>query len=180
VISGEHPPPIGNLPGYSRITGWQHCRIPHFAAVSPLPFRGSAQCAVLVCNLGCDVETLFGPSLWICAGEFTQTLSWKSVPKLNRYVFSMSGCVARCEPCHPTAYVWLGATVDCQKRVALTEQAFERIKCGLRWLSCEPMLTPLHFERLDLFGRVVIGAATRSSRTEEFVPDFDWLADLHM
>jgi len=86
VISGEHPPPIGNLPGYSRITGWQHCRIPHFAAVSPLPFRGSAQCAVLVCNLGCDVETLFGPSLWICAGEFTQTLSWESVPKLNRYV----------------------------------------------------------------------------------------------
>jgi hypothetical protein len=49
---------------------------------------------------------------------------------------------------------------------------------GIRWLSCEPMLEPLKFNRLDLFHWVVIGGASRSSNTPAFRPPFPWIVDL--
>ena len=76
-----------NLPGYSRITGWQHCRITHFAAVSPLPFRGSAAmrrsgdailAAMSKLSLAQACGSVLVSSLRLSRG--------KSVPKLNRYV----------------------------------------------------------------------------------------------
>lgn len=74
---------------------------------------------------------------------------------------------------------WMGTTVDCQDRVANAEKAFAKMSGGTRWLSVEPMLTPLRFERLDLFDWVVIGGASKSTQTEAWVPPFDWVADLH-
>lgn len=74
---------------------------------------------------------------------------------------------------------WMGTTVDCQERVANAEKAFAKMKGGIKWLSVEPMLTPLKFSRLELFDWVVIGGASRSSQTPAWVPPFDWVADLH-
>lgn len=74
---------------------------------------------------------------------------------------------------------WMGTTVDCQERVANAEKAFAKMKGGIKWLSVEPMLTPLKFSRLDLFDWVVIGGASRSSQTPAWVPPFDWVVDLH-
>jgi len=74
---------------------------------------------------------------------------------------------------------WMGTTVDCQERVANAEKAFAKMGGGIKWLSVEPMLTPLKFKRLDLFDWVVIGGASRSAQTPEWVPPFDWVADLH-
>ncbi|NBW17172.1 MAG: DUF5131 family protein [Caulobacteraceae bacterium] len=74
---------------------------------------------------------------------------------------------------------WMGTTVDCQERVANAEKAFAKMGGGIKWLSIEPMLTPLKFTRLDLFDWVVIGGASKSAQTPAWVPPFDWIADLH-
>lgn len=74
---------------------------------------------------------------------------------------------------------WLGTSVDCQARVKAAEEAFENVKSGTRWLSVEPMLEPLKFNRLDLFDWIVIGGASRSSGAPAWVPPLDWLVDLH-
>ena len=74
---------------------------------------------------------------------------------------------------------WMGTTVDCQERVANAEKAFAKMGGGIKWLSIEPMLTPLKFTRLDLFDWVVIGGASKSAQTPSWVPPFDWIADLH-
>ena len=74
---------------------------------------------------------------------------------------------------------WMGTTVDCQERVANAEKAFAKMGGGIKWLSIEPMLTPLKFTRLDLFDWVVIGGASPSVQTPRWVPPFDWIADLH-
>jgi protein gp37 len=74
---------------------------------------------------------------------------------------------------------WMGTTVDCQERVANAEKAFSKMGGGIKWLSVEPMLTPLKFSRLDLFDWIVIGGASPSAKTPKWVPPFDWVADLH-
>ena len=70
---------------------------------------------------------------------------------------------------------WIGTSVDLQVRVKAAEQAFERIECGVRWLSIEPMIEPLTFTRPELFEWVVIGGASRSSKTPEWTPPFEWI-----
>lgn len=75
---------------------------------------------------------------------------------------------------------WMGTTVDAQCRVKNAEEAFAKIECKTKWLSVEPLLEPLTFSRLELFQWVVIGGASRSNKTPEWIPPFDWLARLHM
>ncbi len=74
---------------------------------------------------------------------------------------------------------WMGTTVDCQERVANAEKAFSKMGGGIKWLSIEPMLTPLKFSNLELFDWVVVGGASKSAQTPAWVPPFDWVADLH-
>ena len=71
--------------------------------------------------------------------------------------------------------VWIGTSVDLQARVKAAEGAFERIECGVRWLSIEPMIEPLTFTRPELFDWVVIGGASRSSQTPDWTPPFSWI-----
>lgn len=73
---------------------------------------------------------------------------------------------------------WMGTSVDLQIRVKNAEAAFAKVNAGVRWLSVEPMLEPLRFERLDLFQWIVIGGASRSSKTPDWQPPFEWIADL--
>jgi len=74
---------------------------------------------------------------------------------------------------------WVGTTVDCQSRVAAAERAFENVDAKVKWLSVEPMLTPLKFSRLDLFRWLVIGGASHSAKTPEWRVPADWWAPLH-
>lgn len=75
---------------------------------------------------------------------------------------------------------WMGTSVDTQRRVATAEKAFAKIRCKTKWLSCEPLLEPLHFEHLDLFQWVVIGGASKNtgSNQEAWVPYYPWVARL--
>lgn len=75
---------------------------------------------------------------------------------------------------------WMGTTVDAQSRVANAERAFEKVRCGTKWLSVEPLLQPLKFSRLDLFQWIVIGGASASQKTPAWVPSMDWIAELHV
>lgn len=73
---------------------------------------------------------------------------------------------------------WVGTTVDCQIRVANAERAFRKVKAKVKWLSCEPMIEPLHFTSLEMFDWVVIGGASVSSITPEWHPPREWSEDL--
>ena len=55
------------------------------------------------------------------------------------------------------------------------ESAFERIECGVRWLSIEPMIEPINFNKPELFDWVVIGGASKSTQTPEWTPPFEWI-----
>jgi protein gp37 len=80
---------------------------------------------------------------------------------------------------------WMGTTVDLQARVANAEKAFEAVNAAVRWLSIEPMIQPLKFNRLDLFDWIVIGGASPSKAVDGFpaTPEWnipiEWIADLH-
>ena len=73
---------------------------------------------------------------------------------------------------------WIGATVDAQARVPFVEKAFAQVTASVKWLSCEPLLEPLWFERLDLFQWVVIGGASGSTETPDFQPPRHWVDQL--
>jgi protein gp37/ParB-like chromosome segregation protein Spo0J len=75
---------------------------------------------------------------------------------------------------------WVGTTVDAQVRVSVAEKAFEKVNARVKWLSCEPLLENLRFERLDLFDWIVIGGASANadSGTPSFRPPRQWVNDL--
>lgn len=73
---------------------------------------------------------------------------------------------------------WVGTSVDLQVRVAAAEKAFAKVVAPVKWLSVEPMLEPLKFKHLDLFDWLVVGGASRSTKTPEWKPPFAWIHDL--
>lgn len=73
---------------------------------------------------------------------------------------------------------WMGTTVDLQARVKAAEDGFANVNAGVKWLSVEPMLEPLKFKNLNRFDWVVIGGASKSSKTPEWHPPFEWIIDL--
>ena len=73
---------------------------------------------------------------------------------------------------------WMGTTVDLQARVANAEAAFANVGAKVKWLSCEPLLEPLQFSHLDRFDWIVIGGASRSTRTPVWRPPYAWVRDL--
>lgn len=73
---------------------------------------------------------------------------------------------------------WVGTSVDCQIRVKPVEDAFSRVRAKVKWLSCEPMIEPLKFSSLEMFSWVVIGGASKSTQTPEWVPPRVWVSDL--
>jgi protein gp37 len=74
--------------------------------------------------------------------------------------------------------VWMGTSVDCQARVAAAEAAFAKVNAKVRWLSCEPLIEPLTFKRLERFNLLVLGGASPSSQTPRWIPPFTWLDNL--
>jgi protein gp37/ParB-like chromosome segregation protein Spo0J len=74
--------------------------------------------------------------------------------------------------------VWMGTTVDLQARVAAAEAGFAKLKCKVKWLSCEPLLEPLKLKQLELFDWMVVGGASASSKSPEWHPPSQWIYDL--
>jgi protein gp37 len=74
---------------------------------------------------------------------------------------------------------WVGATVDTQSRADAFAEVASHLEASVVWLSCEPLLEPLHFEAAALarVAWVVIGAQTRA-RTAASQPEWDWVAAL--
>lgn len=79
--------------------------------------------------------------------------------------------------------VWLGTSVDRQHAVHRAETAFTKIKAsgfeGVCWLSCEPMMERLTFGSLSMFDWVVMGGASKSTQTPEYLPPFDDIVHLY-
>jgi protein gp37 len=73
---------------------------------------------------------------------------------------------------------WVGTTIDTQDRVEAAEDAFSKVRARVKFVSCEPLLTPLRFNRLHYFDWVIIGGQSRSSGGQENQPEWEWVEDL--
>ncbi len=69
---------------------------------------------------------------------------------------------------------WVGATVDTQDRAKPTEQAMRKVNAAIRFISVEPMLTPIVFEELSWCDWVIIGAQSAANGLPEFQPEVAW------
>jgi protein gp37 len=74
--------------------------------------------------------------------------------------------------------LWVGTSIDFQARVKNAEEAFARLRAKVKFISAEPLCEPLQFSRLDLFDFIIIGGATRASKTPDWKPPLEWVADL--
>jgi protein gp37 len=123
----------------------------------------------------CSMADLFGrwvPDQWI-EDVFT---SCRKSPQWN-YLF-LTKFPLRYESLRFPETAWVGTSVDEQRRVANAEKAFAKVKAPIKWLSVEPLREPLKFTRLDLFDWVVIGGQSVSTGAPEFLPPFEWVADI--
>lgn len=121
----------------------------------------------------CSMADLFGqwvPSEWV---EAVIDVA-KRCPQWN-FLFLTKFPQRLCKFEFP-ANAWVGTSVDCQARVANAEKAFRKLKCGVKWLSCEPLIEPLHFEDVGAFDWIVIGGASRSTKTPEWHPPRSWVS----
>jgi protein gp37 len=69
---------------------------------------------------------------------------------------------------------WVGTSVDHQGRVRNVEQAMAKVKAGKRWISVEPQLTRIEMD-FSIFDWVVIGGASKSTKTPEWRPPHIWV-----
>jgi protein gp37 len=126
---------------------------------------------VFVCSMG-DLFGRWVPAEWIEA----VLAEVRAVPRWT-YLFLTKFPIRMAEFDFPEN-TWVGTTVDCQARVANAEKAFRKIKAGVKWLSCEPLIEPLRFKSLGAFQWVVLGGASRSTQTPEWFPPLRWVVDL--
>ena len=123
----------------------------------------------------CSMADLFGkwvPQPWIDAVLDTVRES----PEWN-FLFLTKFPIRLSEQTWPDN-AWVGCTVDTQARVSSAERAFSKVKAGIKWLSCEPLLEPLKFSSLEMFDWVVIGGQSRSTQAPEFQPPWEWVESL--
>lgn len=123
----------------------------------------------------CSMADLFGrwvPREWIEA----VLDAVRAAPKWN-FLFLTKFPIRMAEFDFP-ANAWVGTSVDCQARVKNAEKAFRKVKAGVKWLSCEPLIEPLRFDDLGAFDWLVIGGASASSRTPEWHPPRGWVEAL--
>ncbi len=119
----------------------------------------------------CSMADLFGR--WVPAEWIQSVLDSVSENQQWNFLFLTKFPMRLQEFAFPEN-AWVGATVDAQARIPSVEAAFEKVEAAVKWLSCEPMLERLTFNRLDLFDWVVVGGASGSSQTPEFFPPREW------
>ena len=139
-----------------------------------VPTRASAEIGfrnVFVCSMA-DLFGKWVPDDWIDA-VFDQV---RTHPQWN-FLFLTKFPQRLAERQWPVN-AWCGTTVDTQARVKIAERAFRDVKAGVRWLSVEPMMERLTFTSLEMFNWIVIGGATKSTRTPAFDPPMEWVLHL--
>jgi protein gp37/ParB-like chromosome segregation protein Spo0J len=123
----------------------------------------------------CSMADLFGK--WVPAEIINLVLeSIRAAPQWN-FLF-LTKFPQRLADFEFPENAWVGASVDCQARVEKTEQALERVKATVKWVSCEPLLERLTFSRLHLLDWLVIGGASKSTKTDESRPPREWVQHL--
>lgn len=123
----------------------------------------------------CSMADLFGK--WVPAEWIETVLQHCAANPQWNFLFLTKFPIRMAEFSFPEN-AWVGTSVDKQSAVKRAEDAFEKIDAKVKWISCEPMMERLTFNRLDLFDWVVIGGASRSSQTPEFKPPFEWIVHL--
>lgn len=121
----------------------------------------------------CSMADLFGrwvPKEWVDA----VLASVRAAPQWN-FLFLTKFPIRMAEFDFPEN-AWVGTSVDCQARVKNAEKAFRKVKAGVKWLSCEPLIEPLHFADIGAFNWIVLGGASSSSQTPEWHPPRAWVA----
>lgn len=79
---------------------------------------------------------------------------------------------------------WYGASIIQQSDVHRVESAMQTIAAEdvVRWISMEPMLEPITFEKITWCDLVVIGSQTTTTQPDgvvpAFSPQFDWIVDV--
>jgi protein gp37 len=123
----------------------------------------------------CSMADLFGR--WVPAEWIEAVLAEvRAAPQWN-FLFLTKFPIRMAEFAFPDN-AWVGTTVDCQARVQNAEKAFRQVKAGVKWLSVEPMIEPLHFADLGAFQWIVIGGSSRSSQTPEWHPPRKWFWEI--
>jgi protein gp37 len=123
----------------------------------------------------CSMADLFGrwvPSEWIEAvlAEVEKSSQWN-------FLFLTKFPIRLAEFTFP-GNAWVGTTVDCQARVANAEKAFRKVKAGVKWLSCEPLIEPLRFSDIGAFDWIVVGGSSKSTQTPEWKPPREWVENI--
>lgn len=163
----------------SRLKAPQNTQLPEdkiAAALASGTVEGAVRAMGLKNVFTCSMADLFGrwvPRRWIEA----VLAEVEAAPQWN-FLFLTKFPQRMAEFDFPSN-AWVGTTVDCQARVANAEKAFRKIKAGVKWLSCEPLIEPLRFTSLKMFDWIVVGGSSRSTQTPEWHPPRDWVNDLH-
>lgn len=159
--------PTGFKPTFrpDRLPAPRHMKVPEAAK------RNIGERNVFVCSMA-DLFGKWVPQEWIDA-VFAEV---RNAPDWN-FLF-LTKFPQRLAEIRWPANAWVGTTVDTQARVKIAETAFRGVQAGVKWLSCEPMMEQLSFTSLEMFDWVVIGGASKSTRTPEWRPPFRWTADL--
>jgi len=124
---------------------------------------------VFVCSMG----ELFGP--WVPNGWINRVM--KAVEANPQWTFLfLTKNPQRYESVIFPDNAWAGATVDTQARVAPTEEAMARTNAIRTFVSLEPLLEPVVFERPEVFDWFLIGA--KSEGEKKVQPANSWVASL--
>ena len=159
-----------------RLTAPKNTKLPDLSQVDDPVQRLGLQ-NVFVCSMA-DLFGKWVPEEWIRAvlDVVRENPQWNYL-MLTKFPIRMS------EFEYPDN-VWLGTTVDSQGMVERAEKGFQRLRDsgfgGVTWLSCEPMMERLTFERLHLFDWVVMGGSSRSAQTPEYKPPFEDTVHLYL
>lgn len=74
--------------------------------------------------------------------------------------------------------VWVGTTLVNQAHVRAAETAMANVDATVKWVSIEPLLGPIKFERPELFDWWVIGAQSKTWKVREVQPEAEWVYEL--
>jgi protein gp37 len=136
---------------------------------SPRPSDPIGERNVFVCSMA-DLFGEWVPQKWIDAVLEAVRMS----PQWN-FLFLTKNPVRLVGIDWP-ANAWVGATVDCQARVAAAERAFAQITASVKFLSCEPLLERITFRDLRVFDWLIIGPKRVGSGHEQ--PQWEWVENL--
>jgi ParB/RepB/Spo0J family partition protein len=146
---------------------------PYETGLPPLANSLAPSRNVMVCSMA-DLFGQWVPNEWI-EGVLTVV---SDNPQWN-FVFLTKYPIRMAEFDYPPN-VWLGVTVDLQARVKDAEEGMRKVNAPVKFLCVEPFIEPLQFADLSAFSWVVIGGASKSSRTPEWRPPRPWVWDLTM